>query len=98
MIGLVLVTHGRLAQEFLAALEHVMGPQKQTAAVCIAANDAMEQRGRDSRQRASRVTERAARALDAPHGRPARSMEKTRKANGKTPSSTSWDGAGAISR
>jgi PTS system mannose-specific IIA component len=29
MIGLVLVTHGRLADEFKAALEHVMGPQTQ---------------------------------------------------------------------
>ena len=33
MIGLVLVTHGRLADEFKAALEHVMGPQKQIEAV-----------------------------------------------------------------
>ena len=33
MIGLVLVTHGRLADEFRAALEHVMGPQKQIEAV-----------------------------------------------------------------
>ena len=33
MIGLVLVTHGRLADEFRAALEHVMGPQKQIEAI-----------------------------------------------------------------
>src|SRR5438477_10508366 len=39
MIGLVLVTHGRLADEFKAALEHVMGPQKQTQAVTIGAED-----------------------------------------------------------
>ena len=39
MIGLVLVTHGRLADEFRAALEHVMGPQKQIEAVTIGAED-----------------------------------------------------------
>ena len=39
MIGLVLVTHGRLADEFKAALEHVMGPQKQIEAVTIGAED-----------------------------------------------------------
>ena len=44
MIGIVLVTHGRLAIEFVAALEHVVGPQVQVAAVCIGADDDMEQR------------------------------------------------------
>ena len=44
MIGLVLVTHGRLAAEFLAAMEHVVGPQQQTQAVCIDADDDIEQR------------------------------------------------------
>jgi PTS system mannose-specific IIA component len=39
MIGLVLVTHGRLADEFRAALEHVMGPQQQIEAITIAADD-----------------------------------------------------------
>jgi len=39
MIGLVLVTHGRLADEFKAALEHVMGPQQQIEAVTIGAED-----------------------------------------------------------
>src|SRR5438045_9352359 len=39
MIGLVLVTHGRRADEFKAALEHVMGPQKQIEAVTIGAED-----------------------------------------------------------
>ncbi len=47
MIGLVLVTHGRLAEEFLAALEHIVGPQEQTAAVCIGPDDDMEQRRSD---------------------------------------------------
>ena len=44
MIGLVLVTHGRLAAEFLAALEHVVGPQELTRAVCIGADDDIEAR------------------------------------------------------
>ena len=39
MIGMVLVTHGRLADEFKAALEHVMGPQKQIESVTIGADD-----------------------------------------------------------
>ena len=44
MIGMVLVTHGGLAREFLAALEHVVGPQKQAAFVGIYADDDMEKR------------------------------------------------------
>jgi PTS system mannose-specific IIA component len=44
MIGLVLVTHGRLASEFVLALEHVVGPQRNVAAVCIGPEDDMEQR------------------------------------------------------
>lgn len=44
MIGMVLVTHGRLAVEFIAALEHVVGKQEQVAAVCIGPDDDMEQR------------------------------------------------------
>jgi len=47
MIGIVLVTHGRLASEFVAALEHVVGPQTQMAAVCIGPDDDMEQRRQD---------------------------------------------------
>ena len=47
MIGVVLVTHGRLAQEFIAALEHVVGPQRNMAAVCIGPDDDMEQRRRE---------------------------------------------------
>ncbi|MEW6256872.1 MAG: PTS sugar transporter subunit IIA [Pseudomonadota bacterium] len=47
MIGLVLVTHGRLATEFCSALEHVMGPQAQVAAVTIGPDDDMEQRRND---------------------------------------------------
>jgi mannose PTS system EIIA component len=44
MIGMVLVTHGRLALELFAALEHVVGPQAQTASICIGPDDDMEQR------------------------------------------------------
>ena len=47
MIGLVLVTHGRLAEEFRDAVQHVVGPQEQLATVSIAADDDMEQRRRD---------------------------------------------------
>ena len=47
MIGLVLVTHGRLAVEFVAALEHVVGPQQQTAAISIGPEDDMEKRRDD---------------------------------------------------
>ncbi len=47
MIGLVLVTHGRLAEEFIAALEHVVGEQAQVRAVCIGPDDDMEQRRQD---------------------------------------------------
>ena len=39
MIGMVLVTHGKLAAEFLAALEHVVGKQQKVATVCIGAED-----------------------------------------------------------
>ena len=35
MIGLVIVTHGGLASEFLSAMEHVVGPQRGVAAICI---------------------------------------------------------------
>lgn len=44
MIGMVLVTHGRLAVELLAALEHVVGPQEQTRSVCIGPDDDIEAR------------------------------------------------------
>jgi PTS system mannose-specific IIA component len=44
MIGLILVTHGRLADQFVQAMEHVVGEQSAIATVCIEANDDMEQR------------------------------------------------------
>jgi PTS system mannose-specific IIA component len=47
MIGLVIVTHGRLAEEFVLAMEHVVGPQTGVLAVCIGPEDDMEQRRKD---------------------------------------------------
>jgi PTS system mannose-specific IIA component len=47
MIGMVLVTHGHLANEFRAALEHVVGPQKQVETISIGPEDDMEQRRKD---------------------------------------------------
>ncbi len=44
MIGMVLVTHGRLAQELVAALEHVVGPQTNVSAIGIGPDDDMEER------------------------------------------------------
>lgn len=55
MIGMVLVTHGRLAEELIAALEHVVGPQKGTLAVCIGPDDDMERRRADILESAARV-------------------------------------------
>lgn len=60
MIGLVLVTHGRLAQEFIAATEHVVGPQENVRAVCIRPDDDMEARRKE-------ILEAIA-AVDAGHG------------------------------
>jgi mannose PTS system EIIA component len=47
MIGLVLVTHGRLAEEFVHALEHVVGRQEHLVAVSIGPDDRMETRRAD---------------------------------------------------
>src|SRR5690242_17609993 len=55
MIGLVLVTHGRLAIEFRAALEHVVGPQDQIEAVTIGPDDDVEQRRKDIIEAVKRV-------------------------------------------
>jgi len=55
MIGLVLVTHGRLAAEFRAALEHIMGPQRQIEAVAIAPTDDIERRRQDIIDAVARV-------------------------------------------
>ena len=44
IIGLVLVTHGNLAQEFISAMQHVVGRQEKVEAVCIGPEDDMEMR------------------------------------------------------
>jgi PTS system mannose-specific IIA component len=47
MIGLVLVTHGGLAAEFVTAMQHVVGPQQRIEAICIGPEDDMEERRND---------------------------------------------------
>jgi PTS system mannose-specific IIA component len=47
LIGIVLVSHGQIADDFLAVLNHIVGPQKQVAAVCIGPEDDMERRRQD---------------------------------------------------
>jgi len=59
MIGLVLVTHGQLALELVAAMEHVVGPQPNVAAVCIGPDDDMEQRRNDILERVAKCDEGA---------------------------------------
>jgi PTS system mannose-specific IIA component len=44
MIGIVVITHGRLAQEFISAMEHIVGPQTHLRAVCIGPEDDIEKR------------------------------------------------------
>jgi mannose PTS system EIIA component len=55
MIGLVLVTHGRLAAEFVTAMEHVVGPQQAVEAICIGPDDDMEARRDDIASAVARV-------------------------------------------
>ncbi|SNS30090.1 PTS system, mannose-specific IIA component [Sphingomonas laterariae] len=55
MIGLVLVTHGRLAAEFIVAMEHVVGPQDAIEAICIGPDDDMEVRRADIAAAVKRV-------------------------------------------
>ena len=47
MIGMILVTHGNLAEEFVHAMQHVVGHQDAVATVCIGPNDDMERRRRE---------------------------------------------------
>jgi len=42
MIGIILVTHGQLAEEFVKAMEHVVGRQEAVATVCIGPKDDVE--------------------------------------------------------
>ena len=55
MIGLVLVTHGHLAEELRLAMEHVVGPQRGVETVCIGPEDNMEDRRRDIQRSIDRV-------------------------------------------
>jgi PTS system mannose-specific IIA component len=57
MIGLVLVTHGRLAEELRHAMEHVVGPQRAVATVCIGPDDDMEDRRQDIRASIAQVNQ-----------------------------------------
>jgi mannose PTS system EIIA component len=59
MIGLVLVTHGQLASEFIRAMEHVVGPQEQIEAICIGPEDDMEARRNDIADALARVDDGA---------------------------------------
>jgi PTS system mannose-specific IIA component len=59
MIGLVLVTHGKLAEEFRLAVEHVVGPQKLIETVCIGPEDDMDNRRDDILAAVGRVNEGA---------------------------------------
>jgi PTS system mannose-specific IIA component len=47
MIGLILVTHGKLAEEFVHAMQHVVGRQEAIETVCIGPNDDMERRRKE---------------------------------------------------
>lgn len=47
MIGIVIVAHGGLAKEYLAAVEHVVGKQVGIRAVAIEADHDREQKQRD---------------------------------------------------
>jgi mannose PTS system EIIA component len=55
MIGMVVVTHGRLAEEFISAMEHVVGPQTGLLAVSIGPDDDMEQRRQDIQDAVTQV-------------------------------------------
>ncbi|MEM7651931.1 MAG: PTS sugar transporter subunit IIA [Pseudomonadota bacterium] len=55
MIGMVLVTHGRLAEEFVSALEHIVGPQSNVSMVCIGPEDDMEARRSEILDKVSKV-------------------------------------------
>jgi mannose PTS system EIIA component len=55
MIGLVIVTHGRLAEEFVSVMEHIVGPQKQVAAVCMMPDDDLEKKRQEIIDKAKEV-------------------------------------------
>ncbi|MEM1148966.1 MAG: PTS sugar transporter subunit IIA [Pseudomonadota bacterium] len=55
MIGIVVVSHGKLAQELLSAAEHVVGEQRRFRAICIEAEDDIEARREEIREVARTV-------------------------------------------
>ena len=55
MIGMILVTHGRLAEEFVHAMEHVVGQQADVATVCIGPHDDMEAKRKEIAQAIRKV-------------------------------------------
>jgi PTS system mannose-specific IIA component len=55
MIGMILVTHGQLAEEFVNAMEHVVGTQGDVATVCIGPHDDMEQKRKEIAQAIKKV-------------------------------------------
>ena len=57
MIGLVLVTNGGLASEFIVAMDHVVGPQERIEAICIGPDDDMEGRRDDIAAAIAKVDE-----------------------------------------
>jgi len=59
MIGLVLVTHGKLATEFVVAMEHVVGPQERIAPICIGPDDDMDQRRKEIAKAIAKVDDGA---------------------------------------
>ncbi len=59
MIGIVIVAHGRLADEFLSALEHVVGPQERIVTVSITPEDDIEGRREDIVEAVNRVDDGA---------------------------------------
>lgn len=63
MIGLVLVSHGHLADEMKAAMEHVVGPQEAVETVCIFPADDMEQRREEIQQKMAVVNSGAGVAI-----------------------------------
>ena len=55
MIGLVIVTHGRLAEEFISVMEHIVGPQEQVAAVCMGPDDDLDAKRQEIIEKAKDV-------------------------------------------
>jgi PTS system mannose-specific IIA component len=55
MIGMILVTHGQLAEEFVHAMEHVVGTQSDVATVCIGPLDDMELKRKEIAQAIKKV-------------------------------------------